>query len=505
MADFDIVIVGAGTAGCLLARRLVERQGATVAVVEAGPRYPAVALDPPWLGLRLHGPWTDVLRTVPQRHLDGRRIDCPVGRVVGGTSSINAMIHLPGSPAVFDAWAAAGCTGWSARDLAPCFAAAMGEGGPLTVVVPSSAAPFTEAVIAACEEDGLVREPWVTGDRAGVCGRFACFLRRGRRSGAARDGLGGATGGGRGAGGAAVFLRTRSPVRRVIIERDRARGVELQDGTRIGARREVVLSAGVYRSPLLLQRSGIGPRDLLERAGIAPVIDLQAVGENLQDHVRVPVVFSSGRPSPGHWTRWPAAALRYLLRRDGLLASNCCEAGAMLATTPGRAVPDVEILSHFQTAWAVDAVDLECILLDAPSRGVVQIDPAAPFATPVIDPRYLSADREVEMLAAGIERARSIARRPSLAAFALREEIIPGPDADLPAAIRRLGRTAYHPAGTCRMGADADAVVDPRLRVRGVEGLRVVDASVMPSLPGGHPSATVYAIAERAARLMEAG
>lgn len=496
MSEFDVVIVGAGTAGCLLARRLVERFGLTVALVEAGPHYPARVLDPPLAGMRLRGPWTAGLRTVPQRHLDGRRIDCPVGRVVGGTSSINAMMHVPGADAVFDEWADQGCAGWSARDLAPCFAAAIGADRLLAVQAPAFVAPFTGAFLAACVEDGLEPETPLTGRRAGACGPFACFQRDGRRVGAARDVLDGRHRRG------PLLLRVRSEVRRVTIEGCRALGVELRDGTTIRARREVVLAAGVFGSPLLLQRSGIGCRQLLMDAGIAPVVDLPAVGENLLDHPRVPVVFASRRRSPGHWTRWPGATLRYLVRRDGVMVSNCCEAGAMLATSPGGTLPDVEILTHFQTAWAPGAVDLECILLDTVSRGTVRIDPADPRGEPLIDPRYLSDDREVERLAAGVARARRIAARPALAAFPLGAEILPGADVNLPAAIRRTASSAYHPAGTCRMGTDVDAVVDPHLRVRGIEGLRVVDASVMPSIPGGHPSATVYAIAEKAAGLL---
>lgn len=496
MTDLDTIIVGAGTAGCLLARRLVERQGCSVLLLEAGPRYPIPVLDPPLAGLRLRGPWTEPLSTVPQPHLGNRRLACPVGRVVGGSSSVNAMMHVPGSPDVFDDWSAAGLPEWSAANLAPCFAAAIGEGGLLPVGPPPFLAPFSRAFLAACVEDGLEGVPRLRGDRAGTCGPFWQFHRRGRRVGAARDVL--ATSGCRDR----LRLATRKTVRRIAIAGGRATGVELADGTTISVRGEVVIAAGTYRSPLLLQRSGIGPRDLLERAGIAPLVDRPAVGEHLQDHPRVPVVFASGQRAPGHPARWPHAAIRYLLRRDGVMVSNCCEVGAMLATTPGRATPDVEIIGHFQTSWARDAVDLECVLLETTSRGTVRIDPAEPWGDPLIDPRYLSTDREVETLAAAVARARSIASRPTLARFPLGTELLPGAADDLATALPRLVSTAHHPAGTCRMGADADAVVDGQLRVRGIDGLRVVDASVMPRLPAGHPSATVFAIAERAAQLI---
>ena len=496
MTDVDTIVVGAGTAGCLLARRLVERLGRAVLLLEAGPRYPVPVLDPPLAGLRLRGPWTDPLTTVPQAHLGGRRLECPVGRVVGGSSSVNAMMHVPGSPSVFDDWSASGLPGWSAAELAPCFAAVIGEAGLIPVCPPPFLAPFSRAFLEGCAEEGLAFVPRLSGDRAGTCGPFWQFQRRGRRTGAARDVLAASRRGG------LLRVATKKTVRRITIARGRATGVELADGTTIGASREVVIAAGVYRSPLLLQRSGIGPRDLLVRAGITPVVDRPAVGEHLQDHPRVPVVYASGRRSPGHPSRWPVAAIRYLFRRDGVMLSNCCEVGAMLATTPGRNTPDVEIITHFQTSWARDAVDLECVLLETTSRGTVRIDLSDPWGVPLIDPRYLSDDREVEALAAGVARARSIASRPALARFPLGAELLPGRAADLPVALRRLVSTAHHPAGTCRMGSDADAVVDSRLQVRGIDGLRVVDASVMPRLPGGHPSATVFAIAERAAEFM---
>lgn len=494
--EYDVIIVGAGTAGCLLARRVVERSGHSVLLIEAGPRYPAPLLDPPLAGLRLRGPWTDPLRTTPQHQLTGQRLECPVGRVVGGSSSINAMMHVPGSPDVFDAWAAAGCDGWSARDLAPCFTAAIGPAAPLRVAPPRSLAPFTRAFLEACSEDGLEAVPWLAGDRAGVCGPFAQFQHRGRRVGAARDVLGTLPKRGR------VTLRTRATVRRVTIAGHRATGVELADGTTIAARAGVVLAAGVYRSPVLLQRSGIGPRDLLVAAGIEPLLDRPAVGENLQDHPRVPVLFRSARRSPGHWSRWPAAALRYLVFRDGIILSNCCEAGALLAIDRSRATPDVEIITHFQTAWAPGAVDLECVLLTTTSRGRVRIDPRDPWGPPVIDPRYLSDEGEIATLSTAVERARSIAARPALVRFGIGPETLPGKRSDVGESIRRTVSTAHHPAGTCRMGDDAEAVVDSRLRVRGIEDLHVVDASIMPLLPAGHPSATVYAIAEMAATFL---
>jgi len=494
--DYDVIIVGAGTAGCLLARRIVERSGHSVLLIEAGPRYPAPLLDPPLVGLRLRGPWTDPLHTTPQHQLAGRSLESPVGRVVGGSSSINAMMHVPGSPDAFDAWVAAGCAGWSARDLAPCFAAAIGPAAPLRVAPPRSLAPFTRAFLEACIEDGLEAVPWLAGDRAGVCGPFAQFQHRGRRVGAARDILGALPDRGR------VTLRTRATVRRVTTVGHRATGVELADGTTIAARVGVVLAAGVYRSPLLLQRSGIGPRDLLVAAGIEPLLDRAAVGENLQDHPRVPVLFRSARRSPGHWSRWPTAAIRYLLRRDGIILSNCCEAGAMLAIDRSRTTPDVEIITHFQTAWASGAVDLECVLLATTSRGRVRIDPRDPWGAPHIDPRYLSDDGEVATLVAAVDRARSIADRPALARFGIGPELLPGKHGDVGESMRRTASTAHHPAGTCRMGEDADAVVDPRLRVRGIDGLHVVDASIMPLLPAGHPSTTVYAIAEKAATIL---
>jgi choline dehydrogenase len=333
-----------------------------------------------------------------------------------------------------------------------------------------------------------------------TCGYFPLLQRGARRGGAARDALEGTPGRER------LTVRTRVEVDRVLLKRGRATGIECRDGTRVKARRTVVLCAGVFHSPLILLRSGIGPTGGCAAAGIEPVVDLPGVGENLRDHVRIPVLYASGRRSPARPARWLDAMVRYAVCGDGPMRSNCCEAGAFIAVSWRGQAPDVELITHFQTGLHPRAVDIECALLDTESRGTVRLDPANPQGPPLIDPCLLGAPREVEALAAAVQRVRSIAARPALRAFPLGDELLPGGHvrdaAAMEAFIRGHATTSYHPVGTCRMGNDHGAVVDAGLAVRGLEGLYVVDASVMPTLPAGHPSAIVYAIAEKAACLL---
>ena len=495
----QVIVVGAGTAGCVIARRLAEGCGKRVLVIESGPRYPGWALQSPLAGLRLRRHWSWPLESVPQPQLHGRRIAFPMGRVVGGTSSINAMVAAAGPPADYDLWAASGNPGWSWADLGPCWERAVSRPGlaRLPVSEPTYESAFSLAFLRACQEDGIRRVSSLTGAETETCGLFPLFQERGARASAARY-LADVRPPGQ------LSIQPRTTVRRVLMEGSRAVGVELGDRRAEGsiiASEGVVVCAGALLSPRLLQGSGIGPAGPLRAAGIPLCVDLPGVGLNLHDHAGVPVVVESALPAPGRPALWLKAAFNYGLFGRGVMASNCCEAGCFLG--PAGATPEVEVFSHFQTSRHPRAVELAVVLMHPRSRGSILPDRADPWGPSLIDPRFLVDQRDREALLAGVERIRSVITQPALRGFGLGREILPG-SLSGEAFLRNHASSYHHPVGTCRMGNDPLAVVDARLRVHGTDNLWVADNSVVPTIPAGHTAATAIIIGERAADFLAA-
>ncbi len=501
---FDYVIAGGGTAGCVLARRLLERTDARIALIDAGGALPNRWLQTPLTSVRLGRWWHSwPFRTVPQPGLDGRRIPLPMGRLLGGSASTNAMIAQPGLGADFGAFAAAGGAGWSSADIAAAAARAFGAGsaaGMLSLSPPTYRSAFSEAFLAACAEAGLPQDGLLDGPDRVRSGYFPVLQKGGKRFSAFQAYLGPMLGHPR------LTVIAGATVERLTLTAGRVDGVvHVRGRTRRVARasREVILALGAFESPRVLMSSGIGPAGQLRSAGVAVVEDRSGVGTNLADHVRIPLFFRSGRGSPAALGTLPGALVRRMAGRDSVFASNCCEAGAYLASGGNQPRPDLQIITHFQSIADEGAVDIELTLARPESRGRVSLDPAVPEGLALIDPRYLTEANDLERLVEGIAAVRAIAAQPALAAFPLESEWRPGLGARGRAALRRYVRatatTAYHPVGTCRMGEDTDAVVDSRLRVNGASNLRVVDASVMPVLPAANTCCAVVLIAERAA------
>jgi choline dehydrogenase-like flavoprotein len=516
---FDYVIVGAGTAGCVVASRLAAA-GASVALIEAGGPYQRL-FDVPllslwaWLRRPARYCWQDL--TEPQAALDGRRVLWHAGRMVGGSSAINAMIYCRGHPASYDRWqhlvgVPSNAPTWNYEALLPYFlrcedfegdgSVHHGTGGPIGVSDSRHPTVLAEAFLRGCEELGIRR----TGDFNGGTSEGAGYLhvtqRRGRRTSSARylhpgQDLGRPT------------LWLGSPVRRIVFERGRATGVEVAapgGSAVIHAEREVILSAGVVRSPQLMMLSGVGPADALRRLGINVVADRPGVGGNLQDHVLVPVAYECAGPRPTAPPALLRGAIQYALTGRGLFTSNVSDAAAIVGLDPGREIPNVRILCRWRVlpkhpAWVVD---FAVVAIDPASRGRLTLVSADPMQPPRIDPRYLTAPEDLDVLRRGVELAREIAATTACRAAGIGAEVMPGVGNALPH-IREHADTSFHPVGTCRLGGDAGAVVDPWLRVVGVSGLRVIDASVMPTTVAGNAQAAVLAIAERAADFIRAG
>jgi choline dehydrogenase-like flavoprotein len=516
---FDYVVVGAGTAGCVVASRL-SAAGASVALLEAGGSYRRL-LDVPllslWAWLRWPSRYCWLDRTEPQAALDGRRILWHAGRLVGGSSAINAMIYCRGHRASYDRWQqlAGGQPGapiWNYDALLPYFrraedfegneSAHHGKGGPIGVSESRYPTALGEAFLRGCDEVGIRRTDDFNSETAEGASYLHLTQRHGRRTSSARylhpgPDLGNPT----------VWLRSRA--RRVLFEGGRATGVEVDsaDGSGvIRAAREVILCAGAVRSPQLLMLSGVGPADTLKDLGIVVVADSPGVGENLQDHVRVPVAYECAGPRPTVPTALLRGAVQYALSGRGLFTSNVSDTAAIVRLDGSSKVPDMRILCRWRIlpehpAWVVD---LAVVAVDPASRGRVTLASADPLQPPRIDPRYLSSPADIEVLRRGVNLARAIAATASCREAGIGAEVLPGSIATL-AHIRKQADTALHPVGTCRLGGDEGAVVDPWLRVVGVSGLRVVDASVMPTTVAGNAQAAVFAIAERAADLIRAG
>jgi choline dehydrogenase len=513
----DVVIVGAGTAGCVLASRLTEDPELSVLLIEAGRRSRKVEIKVPAAFSKLFRSeldWGD--STVPQRALDGREIVFPRGRAVGGSAAINAMMVLRGHPADYDAWAAGGCTGWSWADVEPAFARS--AQGPFPLAELPDRHVLTEAFVHAAQGAGIPLAADLNGNENAGAGFVPVSQRRGRRfsvvDGYLRPALRRPN----------LTVVTAALVTRVLVDQGRAVGVVYRmDGgdetseDEAHAEREVVLCAGAIGSPHLLQLSGIGPRDVLESAGVDLAHELAGVGRGLVDHL-ANGIFALTR---GAATLASAESLRNLaswfLRGRGPLTSNVGEGVALVRTRSELASPDLELLFApvlFEEEGlkqpTEDGLTLGVVLLDPRSSGEVTVRSADPRDPPGIDPRYLTdlEGEDVRRLVHGLRLARRVLAQEPLAGF-VSEELLPGAaaqsDDDLVAHIRTYSQTLYHPAGTCRMGSDERAVVDPALRVRGIEGLRVVDASVIPRLPSGHTNWPVVMIAERAAELVAAG
>ena len=504
---FDHVVVGAGTAGCIVAARLAE-QGDSVALLEAGGPYRRI-LDVPLIGLWawLRNPerycWSQY--TVPQPGLGGRRIWFPSGRITGGSSAINAMIYTRGHPASYDRW---GVPGWSFQDLlsyhrrAEDFengqSAYHGTGGPIAVSQTRHRYPLADAFVRASSEAGVPMTDDFNGPMSHGAGYYDLLQRRGIRSVPAKSYL-------------AIARRhpgfhheMNAVATRLLVDRGRVTGARF---TRGGSERtiraaRVVLCAGVVRTPQLLMLSGIGPADALRRLGIDVLADHPDVGASLQDQVRVPIVFRHRGGSPTRADRLAVAGLQFLGGRRGLLTSNVCDVAAVACLSSSE-IPDVRVALRWRVLpeTGLPLVDLEVATLQPESRGRVSLRSADPGVPPDIDPCYLSEQADRDALERGVALARRIAATDSLRRAGVEDEYAPG-SASVDEHVRQHASSAYHPVGTCRMGADDGSVVDPELRVRGIEGLRVVDASVIPSCVAGNAQASVIAVAEKASDLM---
>jgi choline dehydrogenase-like flavoprotein len=531
---YDYVIVGGGSAGSVLAARLSEDPGITVCLIEAGGPGTSVLIRTPAMtaamisGRPKINNWA--FRTVPQRHLNNRRCYQPRGRALGGSSAINAMLYMRGHPGDYDEWADLGAEGWDWASVRPWFLKAEdfgrgaskhhGAGGPLQVRDQASPSPATHAFIAAAEAMQMPRNDDFNGDRQEGAGlfhvtQFHSGPRRGQRCSAAAAYL------------HPVLTRpnltvlTGALAERIEVQDGRATGVTLRQGRRrqtVRARREVILSAGAFGSPHLLMLSGIGPEDELRAHGIPVTHAVEGVGQNLQDHLDHTILHTSPRPdvvgfNPAGLWRLAKAVQPYRKTGTGLLTTGGAEGCAFFHSRPGLSRPDLQahfvvaiVDDHMRRPHLADGWSLHVCVLRPESRGTVGLTDANPASPPRIDPNFLSDPRDLSALIAGVRQMEALVAAPPLAPWR-GKRLYPhdGSDRGIEADIRARADTIYHPVGTCRMGSDPDSVVDPQCRVRGVAGLRVIDASVMPRLIGGNTNAPTIMIAEKMADAMRRG
>lgn len=532
-AEFDFIIVGAGSAGCALARRLTEDTRYTVLLLEAGGSDRRLSIEVPiGYGRSFYNPRVNwMFETEPDPGLDNRRGYWPRGKVLGGSSSINAMVHMRGLVADFDDWRELGNPGWGWSDVLPYFIksedfsgnarAYRGKGGPLAVSDPAAEChPLCATFLRACAEAGVPRAGDLNGlDQDGV-GFYQITARRGIRISAARAYLRPVL------GRRNLCVETHARVTRILLTAGRAIGVAYTRGAEARearSRMEVIVAAGTINSPQLLQLSGIGPASLLARHGIAAIGDWPAVGEHLQDHLCIDHLYRSRlstlNDDLGRWLGRIRVGLRYAFCRRGPLAISVNQAGGFARTSPAQPRPNIQLyfspLSYTRARPGRRALmqpdRFPGFLLSAQpcrptSRGHIHIQSSDPHRPPAIVPNSLATEHDREELLGATMFLRRLALQPSFAAV-IAEELKPGPalttEADLVADLRRRASSVFHPVGTCRMGSDPrTSVVDQQLRVHGIAGLRVIDASVFPTLTSANTNAPVIMVAEKAADLI---
>ncbi|WP_315718247.1 MULTISPECIES: choline dehydrogenase [unclassified Bradyrhizobium] len=525
-SEFDYVVVGAGSAGCVLANRLSSDGKHTVLLLEAGPKDTNIWIHVPLGYGKLFKEKTVnwMYQTEPEPGLDGRSVFQPRGKVLGGSSSINGLLYVRGQHEDYDRWRQRGNVGWGYDDVLPYFKRAEnqsrgadvyhGVDGPLPVSDWRHEDPLSEAFVKAAVEAGLPFNGDFNGASQEGAGFFQTTTRRGRRASSAASYLRPAL------GRSNLHVETDALAQRILFEGRRARGVTFSQRGRMRtarARKEILVSSGAYNSPQLLQLSGVGPAELLKQHDLDVVLDAPGVGSDLQDHLQVRIVMRCSQRITlndivNNPVRKVLAGVRYAAFRNGPLTIAAGTAGAFFKTDPRLASPDIQI--HFipfstdkmgEKLHTFSGFTVSVCQLRPESRGSLRIRSADPTVPPEIRINYLASETDRRANIEGLRILRKILAAPALKPY-VSDEAYPGSkivsDDDILAYCRQTGSTIYHPTSTCRMGTDAAAVVDQRLRVRGVDGLRVVDASIMPDLVSGNTNAPVIMIAEKASDMI---